>query len=1276
MLFLADAYNKQHGYVETFLDHPTPKAYAPDTSSRLASPKHKHQASRNQVTADAEFQALRCVRTSTAAILAELILGIAVVLEIVGRASQQTDRTQRSESSSNTLRNDAMALPTRPRESYTVGIICALDVEKAAVEAIRDEEHSHVRSLAGDNNSYAFGQIGQHDVVIACLPAGITGKASAATVANNMMRSFPIKVGFMVGIGGGVPNDTTDVRLGDVVVSEPAGMHGGVVQWDFGKMEKKGFRRTNTLNKPPIPLLNALQDLKSKRRRLGSGAHQHFKEMMSKFPRMQEDYSSPGQEHDDLFEAGYSHPSGNSCIECDRSKLKQRLQRTDDEPRTHYGNIASGDEVVKDGPFRDRVAQEEGIICFEMEAAGLMDNFPCVVIRGICDYADSHKNKRWQPYAAATAACYCKELLGVIEPQNIAELDLASSEKYRIPFELTGIPATRHFVQRDVPMKQLETFFLPTSQPTSEPASTPSSRKVFVVYGLGGIGKTQLCVAFARKYQEDFSAILWLDGSSEDAVRQSLANAYQRLPATFKTPTVDIQGSIDGLLQWLSLPDNTGWLLIFDNVDRDLQFVPKDPQAFNYRSFLPSADHGSILVTTRLSRMQIPKASLQLLRLDDRCAREMLEDWVDKKLLDVDKLLEKLGGLPLALVQAGAYLRETNTSIEEYLESYERTWTSLMEFQEKYPAPDYQERTMLTTWNMSYEQVRAVNPQAVAILDQWAFLYAGDIWFELAASSPQNSGQDHTAEVVTMIATDKLAFRNSLGVLANYSLITAHVEGTGFSIHPVVHAWCLHTVARAGRLEQLCDRALVLVVRMIPSEADGGHWNIERRLVPHARAAAARHLDGAEKEDFNDEIVELARFLSDWASSADVEALYLRALRGYVKVLGEDHASTLKILNNIGVLYAEQGRIKEAEEMYWRALGGNSEARVLRYTPTGTTVTTLDNLGRLYVEQGKIKDAEDMYLRALSIGEKVWGPEQTTTSFITTETLSILYISERRFKEAVEMLLRVLQGFEETLGPKHRETLSTVGRLGSLYADQGKYEDAEEMFKRALQGLEETRGAKHTSTLDAVVGLGGLYTRQSKNEEAEEMYTRALQGFEETLGAKHSSTLNVVYNLGGIYDDQGKHKEAEEMLVRAWKGLEEMYGLKNMWTLTVTSNLGTYYRDQGRYKEAEKMYMRALQGFEEMYSPKHWTTLKTVRQLGFLYHEQGELSKARTMYTRAAEGYEHLVGDHEAEIRYLQENFALLQEDECNLALAGKVTEPIRKVGKRDRVLRFFRKRG
>lgn len=308
-------------------------------------------------------------------------------------------------------------------EAYSVGIICALAVEKAAVEATLDDEHPRVRNATGDENDYAFGRIGDHNVVVACLPAGIMGLVSAATVAKDMMRSFPIKIGLMVGICGGVWSEETDVRIGDVIVSQPTGQHGGVVQYDFGKVKAGGiWQRTGSLNKPPKVLLGAMQTLKARHERYGDELEKYLQEMWSKYPRMNAKYGYQGRDQDRLFEASYDHAEGGSCDQCDNARLQRRQEREEEAPKIHYGNIASGDAVIEDALIRDEIATAEGVLCFEMEAAGLMDSFPCVVVRGVCDYADSHKNKRWQPYAAATAACYAKELLSIIDVHGVHEL--------------------------------------------------------------------------------------------------------------------------------------------------------------------------------------------------------------------------------------------------------------------------------------------------------------------------------------------------------------------------------------------------------------------------------------------------------------------------------------------------------------------------------------------------------------------------------------------------------------------------------------------------------------------------------------------------------------------------------------------------------------------------------------------------------------------------------------------------------------------------------------
>ncbi|KAK1451474.1 hypothetical protein CMEL01_06048 [Colletotrichum melonis] len=302
-------------------------------------------------------------------------------------------------------------------EAYTVGWVCALPLEMAAAQAMLDCTHEPLDMNSNDSNVYTFGGIGPHNIVIACLPSGQYGTNSAAVVANNMLWSFPsINIGLMVGIGGGVPGKV-DIRLGDVVVSNPTGDSSGVVQYDFGKAVNEGrFERIGSLNKPPQSVLAAVSKLRANHEGRKSQIPAILVDMETRNPEMREfSYRNVGE--DRLFEASYEH-SGETCDNCDRSKLIPRGLRPTRNPSIHYGIIASGNQVMKHAKTRDRLAKELGSICFEMEAAGLMDNFPCLVIRGICDYSDSHKAKRWQKYAAATAAAYAKELLLITPPHR------------------------------------------------------------------------------------------------------------------------------------------------------------------------------------------------------------------------------------------------------------------------------------------------------------------------------------------------------------------------------------------------------------------------------------------------------------------------------------------------------------------------------------------------------------------------------------------------------------------------------------------------------------------------------------------------------------------------------------------------------------------------------------------------------------------------------------------------------------------------------------------
>lgn len=305
------------------------------------------------------------------------------------------------------------------KKDYTVGWVCALFQEMTAATCMLDETHQDIKEQdAFDFNSYQLGRIGQHYIVIACLPAGVYGTSSATAVAKDMLRTFPsIRIGLMVGIGGAAPSSKHDIRLGDVVVSKPTGQTGGVIQFDRGRVTQGGkFQPTGSLNSPPEILLKALNRLQSEHEVRSNYIPQFLSKMYEEYPKTSTTYAFPGSPHDHLYQAAYEHPeTDETCEMCDPHEQVRRKPRKDTSPQIHYGNIASSNVVMKDGVTRDELRKELDVLCFEMEAAGLMQGFPCLVIRGICDYSDSHKNKSWQRYAAATAAGFAKELLGAIK---------------------------------------------------------------------------------------------------------------------------------------------------------------------------------------------------------------------------------------------------------------------------------------------------------------------------------------------------------------------------------------------------------------------------------------------------------------------------------------------------------------------------------------------------------------------------------------------------------------------------------------------------------------------------------------------------------------------------------------------------------------------------------------------------------------------------------------------------------------------------------------------
>jgi nucleoside phosphorylase len=312
---------------------------------------------------------------------------------------------------------------------YTVGWICALSTEVTAARQFLDERHERADHVAPNSDgTYTLGKMAGHNVVIAMLPDREYGLSSAAAVVTDMLNSFPaIRIGLLVGIGGGAPTSKNDIRLGDVVVSSAQPNIGSVYQYDFGKtVQERSFQQTGVLGLPATVVRTAVTATRSEYEE-GHDIEEQILAALQRKPMLRDKYSRPPRDSDILFNSNVVHPDGeddcNKLCGTQPSNTIQRRQRGDDElnPAVHYGVIASANQLMKDATIRDTLAKEKGIMCFEMEAAGIMNRFPVLIVRGICDYADSHKNKRWQGYAAMAASAYSKDLLSRMVPDKVAK---------------------------------------------------------------------------------------------------------------------------------------------------------------------------------------------------------------------------------------------------------------------------------------------------------------------------------------------------------------------------------------------------------------------------------------------------------------------------------------------------------------------------------------------------------------------------------------------------------------------------------------------------------------------------------------------------------------------------------------------------------------------------------------------------------------------------------------------------------------------------------------
>ncbi|RAO71649.1 uncharacterized protein BHQ10_007661 [Talaromyces amestolkiae] len=1004
------------------------------------------------------------------------------------------------------------------RDDYTVGWVCALHIELAAAQEMLDEEHQNPLQIGEDANVYSFGRIGEHNVVIAGLPAGQTGIASATAVAMRMKSSFPcIRFGLMVGIGGGVPSRDADIRLGDIVVSQPEKGHGGVIQYDFGKSTPNGFEQTGFLNTPPPVLLSAITKLQAYHDRGRSDLSHHLAKL-SNLPKFARDRAGS----DLLFDPKYDH-------EGDKN--------------------SSGNQVMRDGRTRDKVSSEfRGVLCFEMEAAGLMNSFPCLVIRGICDYADSHKNKKWQPYAAGTAAAYAKELLLVIPAADVLKTqtaDRATQEHSRtlyIPFL-----RNRQFVGRSTELSRLKRKLFQDAD----------CQKV-AISGLGGIGKTQVALQFAYSVKEDYPelSIFWVQALSMESFERGCMEIARALGIHHGQESKEDVKML--VRRWLCAKSAGKWLLIVDNAD-DLDLLRGPKQTDGLLNFLPESDDGLTVFTTRFGGIAQYLAGSDVVDIGKMTEQETI-DLLEKSLIRksppyneniIRNLLTELEYLPLAITQAAAYINTNKSSIFEYLRLLKNTDQDAlailsMDFGDKTRYPNLT-NAVAKTWLITFNKILEHDSLAADLL---AFISCIE-WRAIPYS-------------ILPAAHPEARLAAAVGTLCSYSFLEKR-DDKKLDMHRLVHFATRRWIVTNDREAEAGMAALKQLLKVFPSN-DYTNREIWRDYLPHvARIDKDERCQNTQER--SELCLKVGQCLHTDGRMREALQWTQKSCEWRDRNLPEHHPSRLESQHALAAAYHANGHFKEAVKLFEYIASKTAEIFTKDHP---TRLVSQYALAQGYLADRQIKKAIKLLEHVVTKQAEILA-EDHRARLASQHTLARAYLADRQVKEAVKLEEHIVARQAEILAEDHRARLVSQHTLAGAYLADGQVKEAVKLLEHVVTKQAEILAEDHRARLASQHTLAGAYLANGEVKEAVKLLEHAAIKQAEILAEDHPARLVSQHILARAYQANGQVKEAVKLLEHIVANKVEIFAEDHPARLLSHRMLIRAYQANGQIKEAVKL---------------------------------------------------------------------------------------------------------
>ena len=785
------------------------------------------------------------------------------------------------------------------------------------------------------------------------------------------------------------------------------------------------------------------------------------------------------------------------------------------------------------------------------------------------------------------------------------------------------IEPVANFIGREEELQELDKIAPPVEEENEK-------TKIIVLWGLGGVGKTQLARKFVAKNHQNYTMVYTLDGQSEETINQGYKNLVFRLSGidmTERSPA-EVRKRVNALL---AQQDNKGWLLLFDNAD-------ESDMLDSLYDKLPKRG-GNIVITSRVvldwenvavievnqfKRTDSISLLEKIIRKDRQCDHETL-----------DALAEALGDLPLALTQAGAYInsfKRKGYNAAEYLTAFQKSYADsaarLAEFRSTVEC--HNRRIITTTWDMSRENIIVRCPLADEALCLLAYLNPKKIPSDWIDRWLQNRGIQDEEELKEKVSE----IINTL--YEGYSMIH-YEEEEGISIHRLMQRVVQGSLPEEERKKFIGEALRLEKDKFNPyNHGDPKTWKIGRECLPHAISVAnraSRHYpDFNELENSEREIPKqmgvffhaMGNYVMRQGNASQAIEYYEKALEIFKSFYGENHPSVASTLGNLGNARSALGEKKRAIEYYEKVLEITKSFHGAHHP---SVADTLNNLGLAWSDLGENKKAVEYYEKALEILKSFYGAHHPSVAD-TLSNLGLAWSALGEKKKAIEYYEKALEMTKAFLGESHSSVADILNNLGLAWSALGEKKKAIEYYEKALEMKKSFYGTHHPSVAGILNNLGTAWSDLGEKKKAIEYYEKALEMTKAVFGAHHPSVADTLHNLGTAWSDLGEKKKAIEYYEKALEMKKSFYGSHHPSVASTLNNLGTAWSDLGEKKKAIEYYEKALEVTKSFYGTHHPSVADILNNLGNAWNDLGEKKKAIEYYEKALEMTKAFFGTH------------------------------------------------